>query len=256
MNERTSSCLEVEEERGVVTLRLHRPEVRNAFDDSMMTALDGAVAALASREDLVAVVLSASGGKAFCAGGDLRWLERFDTPEKGAEMSRRMQGILHRLSLLPAPVIGVINGYALGGGTEVALACDLRIVEEHAYFSFKQARVGVMSGWGGGVRLLHLVGYPRALELFATCRKVHPEEARSLGLANRIVPTGSGEAAANELADSFREGSRRSIRTIKRLLQGAAILSPEAGAALESRLFSEVWRSPEHSAAVEAFLGK
>ena len=246
----------VREDKGVAQLVLNRPEVKNAIDDALMSAIDQEVRALEGRDDLVAVVLTARGDEAFCAGGDLKWLQGFDTPEKGAGMSRRMQAILQRLSELPTPVIGILNGYALGGGTELALACDLRIMEEHSFLQFKQARVGVMSGWGGGPRLLRLVGYSRALELFATGRKLQPEEALALGLANRVVPRGGGEAAAEAMTDLFRRGSARSIRTIKRLLQGAVGKDQVAGAALEAALFSEVWCSPEHDEAVEAFLQK
>jgi enoyl-CoA hydratase len=218
-----------------------------------MTALDDAIGELAARDDLVAVLLTGAGDTSFCAGGDLRWLQRFKTPESGAEMSRRMQAILIRLSRLPVPVIGVLNGYALGGGTEIAMACDLRIVEQHAVFQFKQARVGVMSGWGGGARLLHLVGYARAFELFCSCRPVDAAEAATLGLAQRVVPKGHGLDAAREFAEQIRLGSGRSLGAIKRLLQGAIDLDIQRAAALEARLFAEVWSSPEHREAVAAF---
>ena len=246
----------VSEEAGVVTLTLNRAAVRNAVDGALMTALSEAIDGLAPRDDLVAVILTGAGSESFCAGGDLKWLRTFATPARGSEMSRRMQDILQRLSELPAPVIGVLNGYALGGGTEVALACDLRVMEEHSRLAFKQARVGVMSGWGGGPRLLRLVGYARALELFATCRTVTPDEALALGLANRVAPSGRGLGVARELADSFRPASGRSIRTIKKLLQGAASLDQQAAAELEATLFADVWCSPEHDAAVAAFLEK
>jgi len=251
-----SEVLEVCEDRGVVTLRINRPQVKNAVDDALMTALSDEVDRLAQRQDLVAVILCAAGGESFCSGGDLLWMGEFDTPEKGVEMSRRMQGILQRLSTLPAVVIAVVSGYALGGGTEVALACDLRVMEEHAFLQFKQARVGVMSGWGGGARLLRLVGYARAMELFASCRRVLPGEALELGLANKVVSTGSGEQEASVLADSFRKASGRSIRTIKSYLQQAVSLDQVAAAALEADCFREVWCSPEHGEAMDAFRNK
>ncbi len=251
-----SKVLEVCEDRGVVTLRLNRPQVKNAVDGELMTLLDKQVQELSGRQDLVAVILCAAGGESFCSGGDLVWMREFDTPEKGVEMSRRMQGILQRLATLPAPVIGVLGGYALGGGTEVALACDLRVMEEHAFLQFKQARVGVMSGWGGGARLLRLVGYARAMDLFTSCRRVLPAEALELGLATQVVATGSGEQEATVLADSFRKASGRSIRTIKSYLQEAVMLDQVAAAALEAERFREVWCSPEHGEAMAAFRDK
>lgn len=251
-----SDVLRISEDRGIVTLRLNRPHVKNAVDGDMMAALSEQARRLSTREDLVAVILCAAGDESFCSGGDLHWLRGFDTPEKGSEMSRRMQAILQGIATLPAPVIGVLSGYALGGGTEVALACDLRVMEEHSFLQFKQARVGVMSGWGGGARLLRLVGYARAMELFASCRRLLPAEALELGLANKIVPTGCGLQEALTIADSFRKASGRSIRVIKSYLQDAVMLDQDAAAALEAERFAQVWCSPEHSEAMAAFRDK
>jgi len=251
-----SETLENSEDRGVVTLRLNRPHVKNAVDGELMGLLAEQVERLSKRQDLVAVILCAAGEESFCSGGDLVWMREFDTAEKGVAMSRHMQGILQGLSMLPAPVIGVLSGYALGGGSEVALACDLRVMEEHAFLQFKQARVGVMSGWGGGARLLRLVGYARAMELFASCRRLLPAEALELGLANKVVASGTGEQEALAIAESFRKASGRSIRTIKSYLQQAVMLDQVTAAALEAERFREVWCSPEHNEAMAAFRDK
>ena len=250
------SSLLIEDNAGVVVLTMHRPQVKNCIDDALMAALDSAVEALASREDLVAVVLTGAGQDAFCAGGDLKWMAGFDTPEKGQGMSRRMQGILHRLAGLPVPVIAVLNGYAFGGGTEIALAADLRIMESHAFFCFKQAQVGVMTGWGGGARLLDLVGYGRAFELLTTCPRVGPAEAIAMGLANREAPTGDGLAAAMELAGQLLRASPTSIRTTKSLLNRARGVDPVAASEIEADLFGDVWMSSEHKEALAAFSEK
>ncbi|MDP6933144.1 MAG: enoyl-CoA hydratase/isomerase family protein [Myxococcota bacterium] len=247
------SSLLVREQDGVITLTMNRPQVRNAIDDAMMSALDSQVSALADRKDLVAVVLTGAGEESFCAGGDLRWMRSFDTPEKGQGMSRRMQDILHRLAALPVPVIGVLNGYAFGGGTEVALATDMRVLETHAFLCFKQVQVGVMTGWGGGGRLLHLVGYARALELLTTCRRVHGAEARSMGLANVVVPRGEGLAEALRICERLKRGAPGSIRASKALLRGAHGKTIHEAADLENELFGEVWASVDHLEALEAF---
>jgi enoyl-CoA hydratase len=247
------SGLLLEENAGVVVLTMHRPEVKNCIDDALMTALDSAVKTLAAREDLLAVVLTGAGQDAFCAGGDLKWMAGFDTPEKGQGMARRMQGILHRLAALPVPVIAVLNGYAFGGGTEIALAADLRIMEAHAFFCFKQAQVGVMTGWGGGARLLDLVGYGRAFDLLTTCPRVGPAQAIAMGLANREAPTGGGLDAAMELSDQLRRASPASIRVTKTLLHHARGVDPVAASEIEADLFGEVWMSAEHKEALAAF---
>ncbi len=245
-----------EEKDGIATLTLNRPEVRNAIDDEIMRLLFEHVERLSGDEELRAVILTGSGDEAFCAGGDLKWLQSFETGEAGEGMSRRMQGILKNLSNLPVPVIGVLNGYALGGGTEIALACDIRIMEEHAYLSFKQARVGLMTGWGGGGRLPRLVGYARAMELLTACRDIPGEEAEALGLANAVVPSGEGLEKGRRMAAEVARGAPMSIRAIKRLLLAGAEM-PLAGATdLEATLFRELWTSADHDEAIQAFFEK
>lgn len=245
-----------EEKDGIATLTLNRPEVRNAIDDEIMRLLSEHVERLSGDGELRAVIVTGSGDEAFCAGGDLKWLQGFETGAAGEAMSRRMQDILGRLSLLPVPVIGVLNGYALGGGTEIALACDLRVMEAHAYLSFKQARVGLMTGWGGGGRLLRLAGFARAMELLTTCRDIPGEEALSLGLANAVAPRGEGLARARGMAEEIVRGAPLSIRSIKRLLLAGSELTLAEAADLEAKLFREIWESADHDEAVNAFLEK
>ncbi|MEE9275210.1 MAG: enoyl-CoA hydratase-related protein [bacterium] len=250
------SHLLCEEEGGVATLTLNRPEMKNPVDEEIMRGLSGHIDRLAGEADLRAVILTGAGGEAFCAGGDLKWLQSFDTGEKGEAMSRRMQDILSRLSRLPVPVIAVLNGYALGGGTEIALACDMRVMEAHAYLHFKQARVGLITAWGGAARLVRLAGYGRAMELLTACRKLESAEALRIGVANAVVPRGEGLAEGRRLAAEIVEGAPMSIRLIKRLLLAARELSGEAADKLEAALFREAWTSADHDEAVRAFLEK
>ena len=171
-------------------------------------------------------------------------------------MSRRMQAILHRLSELAVPVIAVLNGYAFGGGTEIALAADMRIMASHAFLCFKQAQVGVMTGWGGGGRLLGLVGYGRAFELLTTCPKVGPADALAMGLANREAPSGEGLSVAQEICEHLRRASPTSVRTTKAFLRRAAGANPSTAAQIETELFGDVWMSAEHQEALLAFSQK
>jgi len=241
---------------GVAVLTLHRPGVRNAINDAIMQGLSDAVDRLAGEEDLRAVILTGAGEEAFCAGGDLKWLQSFETGEAGGAMSRRMQGVLARLGDLPVPVIAVLNGYALGGGTEVALACDLRVMEAHAYLSFRQARVGLMTGWGGGPRLLRLAGYPAAMELLTTCRELGAEEALRLGLANAVVPRGKGLDEGRRLAGEIAKGAPMSVRLIKQLLREAGGRGMAEAREVEAALFARIWSSEDHDEAIRAFFEK
>jgi enoyl-CoA hydratase len=250
------SHLICKENAGIVTLTLNRPGVRNAIDDEIMRLLSERIEHLAGDDSLRAVLITGAGGEAFCAGGDLKWLQSFEGAEAGKAMSRRMQDILARLANLPVPVIGVLNGYALGGGTEIALSCDLRVMEESAYLSFRQARVGLMPGWGGGARLLRLIGHARAMELLTTCRDLPAREALTIGVANAVAPDGGGLAEGLRIAREIARAAPLSVRSIKRLMIEAAEKPLAEAADLETGLFGPLWASGDHDEAVRAFFEK
>jgi len=164
-----------------------------------MDELDTAVAALEADRTVQAVILTGAGGT-FISGGDLKSLETLEGIEAGRSMSRKMQAILLRLEGLEVPVIAAIEGYALGGGAEVAMACDIRIAASDARIGFKQITMGIMVGWGGGQRLRALVGRGRALELLLTGDIVTGEEAHHIGIVERVAPSGKALAEAEVLA--------------------------------------------------------
>ena len=245
-----------EAEGALSILKFNRKDVRNAVNEEIMQGLSDALDALEASRGLRAVILTGAGEEAFCSGGDLKWLQSFKSREDGMGMSRRMQGILERLSALPAPVIAVLNGYALGGGGEIAMACDMRVMEEHAYISFRQARVGLMTGWGGGGRLLRAVGYGRAMELLATCRELRAEDALSMGLANAAVPKGEGLRAARSMAEEIFRSAPGAIRSVKELLSSGLENTMEKTMDAESSLFADLWASEDHDEAIRAFFEK
>ncbi len=245
-----------EAEGALSTLKFNRKDVRNAINEDIMQGLTDALDTLEASRELRAVILTGAGEEAFCSGGDLKWLQSFESHEAGLGMSRRMQGILGRLSALPVPVIAVLNGYALGGGTEIAMACDIRIIEEHAYMSFKQARVGLMTGWGGGGRLLRTIGYGRALELLTTCKELSPEDALKMGLANAVAPKGDGLHVAKAMVEEISKSAPGAIRCLKELLLFGLENTLDETTSLESSLFADLWVSEDHDEAVKAFFEK
>ena len=249
----STARLLVDRSSGVATLTIARPEVRNAIDEGTMEELEAVLDTLESDASLVSVILTGSGERAFCAGGDLRWMKTLTGPEQGEAMSRRMQSILGRLSDLPVPVLAALNGHAVGGGTEIALAADLRFASENASLDFRQARMGLAPGWGGAVRLRRVVGYSRAFELLATGARLSAVDALGIGLVDRVVPKGGAVAEARRWSERVRPSSGRSVSVIKRMLR-----APGADDALdrEATLFAEVWASPEHREAVAAFFEK
>ncbi|HSB73498.1 MAG TPA: enoyl-CoA hydratase/isomerase family protein [Candidatus Methylomirabilis sp.] len=239
----------------VATLTIRRPEVKNAIDLATMDELDRSVAALETDRSLQAVILTGAGGT-FVSGGDLKSLERLEGIEAGRAMSRRMQAVLQRLEGLEVPVIAAIEGHALGGGAEVALACDIRIAASDARIGFKQIALGIMVGWGGGQRLRALVGRGRALELLLTGDIFSGEEAFRLGLVDRVTPPGQALVEAEALARRVAAQPPLAVRAIKRALYQGEGMPRDHGIAFEAECFARLWGSRDHGEAVKAYFEK
>lgn len=250
-----SEGVRLEREGGIVVLTIDRPGAKNALDLETMERLSAIVDELARDPELRAVVLTGAGG-AFVSGGDVKDFLSLDTPQAGKRMSRRMQSVLARLEALEVPVVAAIEGVALGGGAEVSLACDIRIASGSARIAFKQVSLGIMVGWGGGQRLLRLVGRSRALRLLLAGATLGAEEALRLGLVDEVVPAGEALAAALRLARQIAAQPAAAVRATKRALHQGAEMSRAAAAAFEAECFSTLWAGPDHRNAVARLMGK
>ena len=239
---------------GVGLLRVSRPQVLNALSWEAMAAFGDAVEA-ARQADLRALIVT-GGGRAFIAGGDLKQLSAYPTEEDGRHMSRLMTRALQALEALPFPTIAAVNGPARGGGSEVALACDLRILATNADLGFVQMAWYVTPGWGMGQRLLRLVGYSRALEWLLTGKVLSAAEAEAHGLANRVVPEGEALSAALTLAEEIAALPPAVVRSVKEVLRAGLTLSPALAARVEHDLFPPLWAAPEHVEAVQRFASR
>ena len=169
-------------------------------------------------------------------------------------MSRQMHGIVQRLDALSQPIVVVVNGYALGGGAELAVAGDITVIEDHGFLCFKQAQMGLITGWGGAARIARRIGYSKAYEILATGCRIEPQAAFELGLVNHVAPTGKGIQYALDFFDSARASSPRALAAIKRLFRAAQTQPDAKTDELEEALFETVWNSTEHTKAVEAFM--
>ncbi|NLE74403.1 MAG: enoyl-CoA hydratase/isomerase family protein [Actinobacteria bacterium] len=237
-------------EERIAQLTFNRPEIGNAVSPLVIAELDAALGKLevwcdASRR-AAALVVTGAGDKAFVSGADLRYLESISSRGEMALFSRSMQSALARLEDLPVPVIAALEGPALGGGTEVAWACDVRVMAAPAFFSFKYARVGVIPGWGGCKRLVSLVGSARALLLTATASEVSSTEAVRLGLAEEVVPAGQAVAVARTWAEQMASLAPLSVRELKRLLRNAAAAARDELEEEETEAFVRLWTSSDH----------
>ena len=179
--------LTIERDGAVAVLTVTRPAVLNALNDRTIGELEGAVSRLAADDEVRAVILTGAGSKAFIAGADIGELAVLD-PVAAEALAARGHALCHAIERMGKPVVAAINGYALGGGCELAMACTLRIAAETAKLGQPEIALGLLPGYGGTQRLPRLVGSGRALELMLTGASIDAQEAWRIGLVNRVVP--------------------------------------------------------------------
>jgi enoyl-CoA hydratase len=240
------------EREGVGLLTIDRPDVHNAISLATMAELDRVLRWLETDSRAGALVLTGAGERTFVSGGDLKDFAKLETHEAAAAMSHRMQSLMARLETLPVPVIGAINGDCLGGGCEVALATDIRVVDEGSHFGFKQVALGITPAWGGRRRLVRLVGRARAMMLLLSGDLLDAHEAERLGLADKVVPHGRVREAATELAQQIAGNPPLAVRAIKRAVNYDCAVSETEAAEFEAELFAETWISNDHQEALAA----
>jgi len=207
-------------------------------------------------DEAIRVVIFTGAGQAFCAGADMELFEReWDTPAFRAQ-GRLLITFFNDLEALEKPVLAAINGTCVGGGLELALACDLRIAAASARLGFPEARIGLIPGVGGCSRLVKLVGYGRAKELVLTGELISAEEARAIGLVNRVVPDGELMAAARALAAKLLERAPQALGLAKRVIRESVSADLAAGRTLESLAQSLLLKTQDHQEGIQAFREK
>ncbi len=241
-----------EQADGVALWTFDRPEARNAIDEKTVDELSSALD-LAERDvSLRAVVLTGSESSTFVSGADLKFL-RDAAPERRARNDTRMLALMDRLEALPVPVIAALNGAVIGGGSEIALACDLRIAEPHSTITMKHASLGIAPGWGGLGRLAGLVGRSAAAKLLLTALPMRPEEALRIGLVDELVEHGGAKPRALELAQAITRLAPVAVAETKRLLWRTYREGPENTRDAERTLFTTLASSQDHREALQAF---
>ncbi len=244
-----------EREKQTVIWTVDRPSARNAIDESVVQGLELAVREVESDSSVRCVLLRGSGDKAFISGADLKSLRDL-TYDARAALDQRVDGLLERIELLPLPVIAVLNGVAIGGGVEVALACDLRVAETHASITFKHAAMGVTPGWGGLTRLMSVTGKSNASRLLFSAEAISSDEALRIGLVDEVVATHSGLERALAIGDAIAKTSAVAVAELKRMLRSAQGQTRDETRREERRVFLERARSDDHREALAAHFEK
>lgn len=238
---------------GVLTLTINRPEARNALSLALLDDLAGALADHANDPSLSVAVITAAGDRCFAAGGDLKELDAVRSEDDAAAMSRRGRAALDAVRNFPVPVIGALNGLALGGGAELAMACDLRVASANAEIGFLQGQLNVTTAWGGGIDLCLALGPQRALELLLSARRVPAAEALELGLVSAVCPADT--SLTDGLAQFMRPWSGRGramLRGFKSINRAARQELHAAVAPVEEIQLAATWAHQDHWDAVEA----
>ncbi|MDA8213201.1 MAG: enoyl-CoA hydratase-related protein [Clostridia bacterium] len=245
--------LVLEKRTDILLVTVNRPEVRNALNWETWQEIGRLARDIDSDSTVKAVVITGAGDKAFAAGADLRWLlgrTAADALEPGA------QAALNDLENTTKPTIAAINGYALGGGCELALVCDLRIASEQARLGLPETGVGILPGAGGTQRLPRLVGKAKAKELIFTGEIIDAAEAERIGLVNRVVPHGQLLETALEIAERIIRRAPLAIRMAKRVIDLGMATDFATGLALEKSCQAFLYGTEDRLEGMTAFLEK
>ena len=239
----------------VALLTINRPQALNALSPATLGELAEAITALENNPQVKVVIITGAGEKAFVAGGDVAVMQSL-APMDAREVARQAQKLFNAIEYSPKVMIAAINGYALGGGCELAMACDIRIAAETAKFGQPEINLGIIPGWAGTQRLPRLVGKGKAKQLMFTGDMVSAAEAERIGLVNQVVPQQQLLAVAQAMAEKIAGKSQVAIRLIKEAVDNGMEMAVDKAFAYEADLFALCFATADQKEGMRAFLEK
>jgi enoyl-CoA hydratase len=245
----------VERDGAVAVLRVNRPEVLNALNRETLGEIEDFALRFHEDREIAVLVVTGAGEKSFISGADINELAVLG-PAAAEEISRFGQRVVDRLARAPKPVIAAINGYAFGGGCELALACHMRLASDNAVLGLPEVSLGIIPGYGGTQRLPRLVGLGRALEISLSGRRVKADEAERIGLVNRVVPQAQLLDEAKKLAQSIAKNAPLAVEAALETTVRGMDVPLEAGLRFESSRFGILAASEDMHEGLKAFLEK
>jgi len=250
------SVLHARQDNGLLIVTINRPSKRNALNQETLRHIGAIFAQCAGDTGVKLAVLTASGDKCFAAGGDLHEFAAIRDFDGAAEMARGTRNILEQIRSFPVPVVAALNGDALGGGAELAAACDIRLAAAHARIGFIQGRLAITTAWGGFYDLTALVGPSRALSLLCRSDVIGPAEAIAIGLVDHVVDAAQPfEAAIQSYCRPILDKPRHVLAALKQMIHARhGAVTREQLHTLETNLFARAWIDEAHWRAADAAL--
>ena len=245
----------LEVENGIALLTINRPKALNALNSETLAELNACLAELENNDDVKVVILTGSGEKSFVAGADISEMVNA-TPAEGRKMGLLAREAFGRLENMPQVTIAAVNGFALGGGCEISMSCDIRVASDNAKFAQPECGLGILPGFGGSQRLPRLVGKGRAKELIFTCDMISADEAFRMGLANHVVPQAELIDYCKAMAGRIMKNGPYAVALAKQAINTGSDTDLDSGLKLEANLFGLSFSTADKMEGMTAFLEK
>ena len=243
---------EVEGQIGIITI--NRPKALNALNSAVLDELDKTLDAV-DQEAIRCLILTGAGEKSFVAGADIGEMSTL-TKAEGEAFGKKGNDVFRKLETFPIPVIAAVNGFALGGGCEISMSCDIRICSENAVFGQPEAGLGITPGFGGTQRLARIVGTGKAKEMIYGARNIKAEEAYRIGLVNNVYPAEELMPAAKKLASTIARNAPIAVRNCKRAINEGMQVDMDQAIVIEEKLFGSCFETCDQKEGMNAFLEK
>ena len=234
---------------------INRPKALNALNSEVLSDLDELVQTVSADADIRALVITGSGEKAFVAGADIGEMSTL-TPAEGEAFGKHGNDVFRKLETLPIPTIAAVNGFALGGGCELSMSCDIRICADTAVFGQPEAGLGITPGFGGTQRLARLVGPGMAKQLIYTAKNIKADEAYRIGLVNAVYPLDELMPAAEKMAETIAKNAPIAVRACKKAINEGLEAKMDDAVVIEEKLFGSCFKTADQIEGMSAFLEK
>ena len=243
-----------EVDSAVAVLTINRPKALNALNSAVLDELNAALDAIDLNE-VRALIITGAGEKSFVAGADIGEMSTL-TKAEGEAFGKKGNDVFRKIETLPIPVIAAVNGFALGGGCEISLACDIRICSENAVFGQPEVGLGITPGFGGTQRLARTVGVGMAKQMIYTARNIKAPEALRIGLVNAVYPIEELMVAANKMASMIASNAPIAVRNCKKAINDGLQTDIESGVAIEEKLFGDCFETEDQRYGMAFFLDR